>query len=111
MRSLSTIEVSPTSPPSRGRRGPGRAGIAAIAIVAVVAILGGGWLYPTTHVDQAGASGTFLSAVPKLAVASEPADGAVDVRPDATVNVSARYGRIVAAELLDDADQSSAGVI
>ncbi|MGZ8752865.1 MAG: Ig-like domain-containing protein, partial [Acidimicrobiia bacterium] len=88
-----------------------RAAIAFGAIVAIVAIIGGGWLYANTQVDTAGASGTFLRSVPKLTVTSDPADGAVDVRPDATVTVTAKYGQIVAAELLDDADVASVGVI
>jgi lipoprotein-anchoring transpeptidase ErfK/SrfK len=115
MQGLSTIETSPAPAPSPSpppeRPGFRRAAIAVGAIAIVVALIGGGWLYATTHIDSAGASGTFLDAVPKLAVATDPADGAVDVRPDATVNVTAKYGRIVAAELLDDDNGTSAGVI
>jgi lipoprotein-anchoring transpeptidase ErfK/SrfK len=113
MENLSSFETSPAPPPSPApeRRGLRRAAITVGAIVAVIAIIGGGWLFATTQVDTAGASGTFLKSVPKLTVTSDPADGAVDIRPDATVSVSARYGRIVAAELLDDANVSSPGVI
>jgi lipoprotein-anchoring transpeptidase ErfK/SrfK len=49
--------------------------------------------------------------VPKVVLASDPPDGAVDVRPDAAVSVTAQFGRIVNAELLDDADQKVAGVL
>lgn len=113
MRSLSTIETSPAPPPSPApeRRTLRRIVITMGAIALVVAMVGGGWLYATTQVDTAGAAGTFLRSVPKLAVTSDPADGAVDVRPDAAVTVTARYGRIVAAQLLDDTDASSTGVL
>jgi lipoprotein-anchoring transpeptidase ErfK/SrfK len=80
-------------------------------IALVVAMVGGGWLYATTQVDTAGAAGTFLRSVPKVTVTSDPADGAVDVRPDATVTVTVQYGRIVAAQLLDSADASATGII
>ena len=113
MDGLSDIETSPTTAPSPEpeRRGPRRAAVTVIGIVAAVTIIAAGWFYATTQVDQAGASGTFLTAVPKLTVTSDPTDGAVDVRPDATVNVTAKYGRILSAQLLDDAEQASPGVV
>ncbi len=120
MESLSTLETSPTSPtsppaipssPARERRGLRRGAVTAVGIVAATAIIAAGWFYATTQVDEAGASGTFLSAVPKVTVTANPADGAIDVRPDATVSITAKFGRIISAQLLDDADQSSAGVL
>ncbi len=113
MGSLSTPEstLAPSPSPEPERRGARRVAITVIGIVAAATIVAAGWFYATTQVDQAGASGTFLSAVPSLAVTSDPVDGAVDVRPDATVNVTAKYGRIISAQLLDDADKASPGVV
>ena len=65
-----------------------------------------GWLFTTTQVDTAGRLGNLPPGGPEADRHQLTlADGAVDVRPDAPVNVTARYGRIVAAELLDDADR------
>ncbi|MGZ8762022.1 MAG: hypothetical protein ACXW2Y_01710, partial [Acidimicrobiia bacterium] len=62
MNNLSTVQTSPTplpSPaPAPARQGLRRAAITGGAIVLALAIIGGGWLYATTQVDSAGASGT-----------------------------------------------------
>ncbi|HZJ26228.1 MAG TPA: Ig-like domain-containing protein [Acidimicrobiia bacterium] len=98
----------------RGRRArswPRRALIALVGVVGVAMIMGGGWAYAMSQIDSTAASGTFLRAVPRLELVSNPADGAVDVRPDAAVLVTAHYGRIVSAELLDDLDQLIPGAL
>lgn len=113
-------EITPPSAPSgdphrrggrRARRWLGRVLITVVGAVGVALIVGGGWAYAMQHVDSTESSGTFLRAVPRLELSANPVDGAVDIRPDTAVHVTAQYGRIVSAELIDDLDQLIPGAL